>query len=390
MGMRVPQGDGVAWMKAALEKSLPADTVEKQRALRLYDVLLRRAKVEARVTSLEDYSHQDWGRMRLFEAVERHEPVGGETTGARPWYAPPLENRMAFFAKTTRDVAETAFMSDIGAPDLLVQVSCTGYDSPVAVQRVVFDKGWQDSTRVLHIGHMGCYAALPALVTASESVSAMAARRIPAGVARHEPGDALASILLVELCTLHHHPEATDPEQVVQQCLFADGAARVDVTRQRTPGSFALLDHHETIIPDTMDEMTWRVADSAFSMTLSRNVPDHVENHIAPVIRAFLKRNGLEVEEVDLFAVHPGGPRVIESVTEALSLAEPSVRHSHQVLRERGNMSSTTLPHIWAGIASDERVEAGALVCSLAFGPGLTVAVNLSRWTGHGPQTAVG
>ena len=102
--------------------------------------------------------------------------------------------------------------------------------------------------------------------------------------------------------------------------------------------------------------------------------------HVAGVISAFLARHDLAIEDVDVWAIHPGGPRVIESTAEALGVDHAvQARHSHDVLRERGNMSSTTLPHIWDRIARDETVEAGATVCSVAFGPGLTVATNLLR-----------
>ena len=117
---------------------------------------------------------------------------------------------------------------------------------------------------------------------------------------------------------------------------------------------------------------------SAVSGTLSRAVPDHIKANVAGVIEAFLARHGLAVEDVDVWAIHPGGPRVIESTAEALGVAHAvKARHSHDVLRERGNMSSTTLPHIWDRIAQDETIASGAVVCSVAFGPGLTVATNL-------------
>ena len=68
-----------------------------------------------------------------------------------------------------------------------------------------------------------------------------------------------------------------------------------------------------------------------------------------------------------------------DSTAEALGLSDEAVHHSQAVLRERGNMSSTTLPHIWERIAADASVTAGALVCSVAFGPGLTATANLMR-----------
>ena len=386
-GHLLRQEEGVAWMKAALQRAArTAPVVDLDRALRLYDLLGRRSAIETRRTALEDYTHQDWDRMRVHAAPplgDGQAPPGG-AAGA-PWYLASLDARMAVFAETAEALARDAFAGDAEPPDALLQVSCTGYDSPSAVQRLVAARGWADRTRILSVGHMGCYAALPALATAADLATATAARAVAAGdeaPGGQTPGgaDARASVFLAEMCTLHHHPATTDPDQIVQQVLFADGAARLDVTvRAPSEPHVALLDHFESILPDTLDEMTWRPANGGFRMSLSREVPNHIRAHVAGAFEAFLGRNGLGVDDLDLLAVHPGGPRVIESTAEALGVGEGRVRHSQGVLRDRGNMSSTTLPHIWDRIIRDDDVPPGALVGSVAFGPGLTVTGNLLR-----------
>ena len=368
MPHHLAQSEGVAWMKAALQRAAGAPggpgADDVARAVRLYDVVARQSRIDARATALADYTHADWDAMRV------HAPSDG-AGGAQPWHRAPLEARTAVFAETALAAARQAFADDAEPPHALAQVSCTGYDSPTAVQRVLVEKGWQGAgTRVLHVGHMGCYAAVPTAATLADLVSAEAGRT---GAAVH------GAAVLVELCTLHHDPATTDVERIVQQCLFADGAARMDVSSEPIGGGFALLDHAEVVIPGTLDEMTWRAVGPAFRMTLSREVPQHIREHIAPAMRRFLESNGLAVGDVDVFAVHPGGPRVIESTADALDLPDGAVRHSQEVLRTRGNMSSTTLPHIWAAIAADAAVPEGALVASVAFGPGLTVAMNLLR-----------
>ena len=382
LGTAMAQSDGVAWMKAALVRVAETRPVpDLDRALRFYDLLARQSRIDTRVTCLDDYTHQDWDRMRVHTAPHAGDGQAGDgqvgsAAEAYPWFRAPLDGRMEVFAETALAVARQAFEADAGAPDVLVQVSCTGYDSPSAVQRVMAERRWTDGPRVLSIGHMGCYAAVPAVATAADVVAAMAQRT---------GDDARAAVLLVELCTLHHDPATTDVEQIVQQCLFADGAARVDVSA-RPPAAphFALLDHAEAILPDTLGEMTWRTASPAFRMTLSRDVPTHIRASVAPFLRALLARNGLDVADVAAFAVHPGGPRVIESTAEALGLTDVQVADSHAVLRTRGNMSSTTLPHIWARMLADETLPAGALVASVAFGPGLTVVGNVMRKGGPG------
>jgi predicted naringenin-chalcone synthase len=74
-----------------------------------------------------------------------------------------------------------------------------------------------------------------------------------------------------------------------------------------------------------------------------------------------------------VWAVHPGGPRIVDKVEEWMKLEPQQLRASREILFERGNMSSATLPHIWDRILRDEAVVPGTLVASLAFGPGLTI-----------------
>ncbi|HLT47336.1 MAG TPA: 3-oxoacyl-[acyl-carrier-protein] synthase III C-terminal domain-containing protein [Rubricoccaceae bacterium] len=386
-GHSVPQEEGIAWMKACLRRVAETRPVPGLgRALRFCDVLARTANIGARTTCLDDYTHQDWDRMRLHAAPPAGDGQAPAADAAEaPWYRPSLEARTEIFAETALALARDAFADDVEAPGLLVQVSCTGYDSPTAVQRLAVEKGWTAGTRLLHLGHMGCYAALPAVALAADclpSLSRAVRARAAAGPAGDDVTGARAALFLVELCTLHHDPAATDVEQLVTQTLFADGAARVDVTAEPpAPGTRALafLDHAEVLLPETAEAMTWRVADAYFRMTLSRDVPRHIGANLASAVEQLLAPHGLGVEDVAWWAVHPGGPRVIESAAEALGLPDAAVRHSQDVLYARGNMSSVTIPHVWAAMLADEAVAAGDLVVSLAFGPGLTVAMSLMR-----------
>lgn len=112
-------------------------------------------------------------------------------------------------------------------------------------------------------------------------------------------------------------------------------------------------------------------------MTLSREVPEK----IAAALPRFLERLLLSAGESPqarrediIFAIHPGGPKIIDSVQKLFQLTDDQIATSRAVLFERGNMSSATLPHIWAEILADAGVRPGTRVVSLAFGPGLTVA----------------
>jgi predicted naringenin-chalcone synthase len=334
-----------------------------ERAVKLHRRLHANDHLKSRVTCLEDYTHQDWDRMTVFRPSSNGH--------LRAWHDAPLEARMKVFAKTAEEVATQAFAEDGEAPGYMVQVSCTGYDAPTAAQKVASKKGWQRNTRLLVVGHLGCYAALP--------VSSMATDLL-LGCERKEGREAArVSILHCELCTLHVRLDATDFGQIIQQRLFADGAIRLDATLTPRPGCLAFLDSFEVIVPDTGGFMSWSLADGAFEMYLAQEVPGVIQESLRPVVGEFLGRHGLEVEDVSRFAIHPGGPRIIQAAAKSLGLGPEAIAHSLQVFGSRGNMSSATLPHIWHAMSQDPEVEDGELICSLAFGPGLTVAGNLLR-----------
>jgi predicted naringenin-chalcone synthase len=146
-----------------------------------------------------------------------------------------------------------------------------------------------------------------------------------------------------------------------------------------------LVAAREEIVPDTGDAMSWMVSDAGMRMTLSRKVPDHIRACLGAFLErlgagAGLTAAGLCREAV--FAIHPGGPRIIDEIAEHLGLAPLQVQASDAVLRDHGNMSSATLPHVWQRILADDAVRSGTLVVSLAFGPGLTVSGAVLRKLG--------
>jgi len=258
---------------------------------------------------------------------------------------------MRVFAEIVDDYFTDAYPDDEPPPDDLVHVTCTGYVSPSAAQKLVAHRRWP--TRVVHAYHMGCYAAVPAV-------------RIALGLGAN------VEIVHTELCSLHVDPADHALATLVVQSLFADGLIRYALAPDG-PG-LRVLAVHEQILPDTADAMTWTPGGHGMRMTLSRDVPERIAGAIRPFVAALLDRAGMSLRALrdTVFAVHPGGPKIIDRVRDTLELDESQVAASRRVLLEHGNMSSATLPHIWAALLADPAVPAGTRIASLAFGPGLT------------------
>jgi predicted naringenin-chalcone synthase len=261
-----------------------------------------------------------------------------------------------------RQALETAFeRAGVGPEevDVLTVVSCTGYATPGLDILLARDLGLRGDLQRLHVGHMGCYAALPTLAVVSD-----------AAVARGKT----AAMLCLELTTLHIQPAVRSLEQIVAHALFADGAAAAVV--QPDGQGLELVDVEAATDPSTSAQMTWDVTDRGFRMGLSPKVPVSVRRHVPPVVDGLLRRNGLTREDVSAWAIHPGGPAIVDAVGEALGLEDDALEPSRAVLREIGNCSSPTIL-----IVLERLLAAGASgpVVALAFGPGLTVYSCLLR-----------
>ena len=117
-------------------------------------------------------------------------------------------------------------------------------------------------------------------------------------------------------------------------------------------------------------------------MGLSRNVPDLIVGALDGFVARLCAQGGVSFAEIQtdaVFAVHPGGPKIVDCVRDRFSLAETQIRDSREVLATCGNMSSATLPHVWATLLGRPETRIGAWVVNLAFGPGLCISGGLFR-----------
>jgi predicted naringenin-chalcone synthase len=258
--------------------------------------------------------------------------------------------------------------SDIG---MFVVCSCTGYTTPGIDLRLASSLGMAPDLQRLFVGHMGCYAAIPALGAVGDYV-----------VARGRP----AVLLCLELTSLHLQQPTTDQQQFVVHALFSDAAAAVVVTPSPGlasggpgPSGLELVDVAALTDAATADHMTWEVTDLGFRMGLSPRVPDVLAEHVRPMMQSMLARNGLAIDDVAGWAVHPGGPRILDVVGAELRLPAGALESSRGVLAEHGNCSSATVLMVLDALTRRRPVRAGGYVVALAFGPGLTLYAALLR-----------
>lgn len=196
-----------------------------------------------------------------------------------------------------------------------------------------------------------------------------------AAAARRQAG----LLLCLELTSLHVQPATTDAEQMVAHALFSDAAAAVAVVPDAA-GGLEVVDFIARTDAARSALMTWDVTDLGFRMGLSPEVPRILERHVEPVIEELLDAHGIALADVRGWAVHPGGPAILDVVQQRLGLRDDDLRESRAVLAEHGNCSAPTVLLVLDQIRTQRDLADGDPLVFMAFGPGLTLYAALLRF----------
>lgn len=238
----------------------------------------------------------------------------------------------------------------------VIVTSCTGLYAPGLDIEMVQHLGLNTSVERTMIGFMGCYAAINALKAARH-------------VVRSEP-QAKVLILSLELCTLHMQ-ETQDLEQILSFLLFADGCSASLVSAEQS--GLALDSFLAVGIPQTSHLITWRIREVGFDMQLSGKVPGELCRALQGVGTTIT--HGENPQSIDLWAVHPGGRTILDSVEKGLGLPAEALANSRDVLARFGNMSSATVMFVLEKIM--QMAKPGQRGCAMSFGPGVTAETML-------------
>lgn len=340
----------------ATEMALPHQ-VPSPSQRRLLDTLHRRSGVATRHSVLLEPPGKN---------AESHQTFFGPTS-------PGTGERMRRYAQEAPPLALRAVLGALEQAQLpperithLITVSCTGFHAPGVDLALMAALPLAADVARTHVGFMGCHGALNGL-------------RVAAGFTGADP-QACVLLCAVELCSLHLQ-YGWDAERIVANALFADGAAALVASGEApatslptAPGLRRLIASGSLLVPASAGAMSWGIEDHGFAMTLSPKVPDLIAEHLGPWLAGWLAVHDLTLAAINSWAVHPGGPRILSAVTEALGLDPLLIDPSRSVLMDCGNMSSPTLLFILERL---RRSDAPGPCLAMAFGPGLCVEVAL-------------
>ena len=326
-----------------------------ERQQRLLKVLYRKSGVQSRKTVLPHRIATKWIDPEV---------VGEGSMG------PTTAERMEFYKDHALPLAREASSHaiqdarlDVKKISHLVTVSCTGFAAPGCDIELINSLELPATTQRVNVGFMGCHGAINGLRVAQAFVGA----------------DPNAHVLLcaTECCSLHYRFR-WDPDRFLGNALFADGSAALVCASDRggNERDWNLMATGSTLIPDSQDALQWDVGDHGFEMYLSPTIPELIEANLKPWLGRWLGEQDLSIDDVRGWAVHPGGPRILQAVQNCLDLSNDDLAISRAILAEHGNMSSPTLLFILNQMR--ERSDLRPCV-ALGFGPGLIAEAALLR-----------
>jgi len=317
--------------------------LEGNRRQALFEKMAERSQIEHRWSFIEpspdepdDYLDRQhfyrWGRF----------PTTARRMQAFEAYAPNLAVQAVEALELGAELKEITHV---------IVTSCTGLAAPGIDLLLVQRLGLTPSVERTVVGFMGCYAAMNAL-------------KLSRHIVRSEPTSKVL-VVSIELCSLHLQ-ETHDLEQVLSFLVFGDGCAAAIVSAE--PDGLSLDAFKALLLPEAANQITWTIGDQGFDMFLSGKVPISVGHALRSGKADVL--GGAARQEIDLWAVHPGGRSVLDAVQSALELDDAALATSREVLRRNGNMSSATILFVLKSLM--ETGAPGMRGCGMAFGPGLT------------------
>ncbi|MGF9696073.1 type III polyketide synthase [Paenibacillus sp. MABNR03] len=258
------------------------------------------------------------------------------------------------------EAAEKALKDAGMSPDRithLITVSCTGQYLPGLDVMLIRHLGLSSRVNRLPLIFQGCAAGLKAIQMARDVVQGAA--------------DAQVLVVCVELCTLHFQP-VKEREALFAASFFGDGASSC-VVGAPAPEQRHYLDlgiGYSVLLPDSTEDMTWEVGNQGYDLYLSPRIPKLLGTHLENELHQLLGNDSLP----ELWAIHPGGRGIVDSVQDVMNLREEQTKYSREVLRTVGNLSSNTILFVLNAMREDmkARNQSSTEGVAMAFGPGLT------------------
>jgi len=315
------------------------------------------------VARIEDlHRHVLVGSRYLALPLDAYARLTGFTEANDAWIrvgldvgAAAIEDALARAGLNVRDV------------DALWCTSVTGVAAPSLDARLINRLGFRPSLKRVPIFGLGCVAGAAGVARAADYL-------------KGHPAE-VAMLLSVELCSLTLQRDDLSIPNLIASGLFGDGAAAVVLTgAERGVGGPAIVATRSAFYPGTEDVMGWQVGDSGFRVVLSAEVPEMVRKYLRRDVDGFLADQRLTYDDIAVWVAHPGGPKVLQAMEEALPMRPGALELTWRSLREVGNLSSTSVLLVLQETLASAAPPPGSYGLMTAMGPGFCSELVLLRW----------
>jgi predicted naringenin-chalcone synthase len=253
-----------------------------------------------------------------------------------PW--PEVQDRMDYYNKSAIGLAKESLVgsldSNISKNQIthLITVSCTGMSAPGIDIELIQALDLNSNIDRTSVNFMGCYAAIHGLKQADYICRA--------------DKDAVVALVCVEICTLHFQ-NSMDKDHQTANMIFADGAASCLIVGDNVSigqsGALSIDGFYSDLAFKGKSDMAWNITSKGFQMVLSSYIPDLIKSDIKKLVDAALDKFNLNQSSINHWAVHPGGKKILEVVSSELKLNQGELESSYDILKNYGNMSSSTI-----------------------------------------------
>ena len=213
--------------------------------------------------------------------------------------------------------------------DAIVASTCTGYLCPGLTSYVGERLGLRKDVMTFDLVGQGCGAALPNLRVADALLAAGRANRVLS--------------VCVEVCSAAMYLD-DDVGVLISACLFGDGAGAAVLSN--TPGENRSVQWKASgsmLEPAERDLLRFEQKSGMLRNILAPQVPALAAQHAGKLFSDTIAAADMDRTQVTGWVLHPGGRDVLTALRDSLKITDRDVRWSEAVLREYGNVSSSSV-----------------------------------------------
>jgi alkylresorcinol/alkylpyrone synthase len=249
--------------------------------------------------------------------------------------------------------------------DFIITVSCTGIMIPSLDAYLINELKLNQSITRLPVTEMGCAAGISGMIYAYNFLKANPGKR--------------AAVVAVESPTATFQLEDFSMANMVSAAIFGDGAACVLLSSEEDAAGPEIVAEDMYHFYDATHLMGFHLSNHGLQMILDESVPATISEHFPDIIYPFLEKHGSDIEKVQHLIFHPGGRKIVQTVSELFGTLGKNIDDTREVLRLYGNMSSVTVLYVLERFL-DKNIPQGDQGLMLSFGPGFSAQRILIQW----------